>query len=77
MSRRFPCCGWRAKRGREAARLHACSTFLAGRLTFLGISEVVALALARTDGAPARDLDDLLDVDRATRLLADERLAVA
>jgi 1-deoxy-D-xylulose-5-phosphate reductoisomerase len=61
----------------NAANEVAVAAFLAGRLPFLGIAEVVAAALARTEGAPARDLDDLLDVDRSTRALADERLAVA
>jgi 1-deoxy-D-xylulose-5-phosphate reductoisomerase len=61
----------------NAANEVAVAAFLAGRLPFLAIADVVASALDRTDGAPARDLDDLLEVDRATRLLADERLAVA
>jgi 1-deoxy-D-xylulose-5-phosphate reductoisomerase len=61
----------------NAANEVAVAAFLGGRLPFLGIAEVVAAALARADGAPARDLDDLLDVDRSTRALADERLAVA
>ena len=54
MSRRSPCCGWRAKRGRKAARRPcvfnaanevAVAAFLDGRLPFLGIAEVVADAL--------------------------------
>ena len=61
----------------NAANEVAVAAFLAGRLPFLGIADVVGAALARTEGAPARDLDDLLDVDRSTRALADERLAVA
>ena len=55
----------------------AVAAFLAGRLPFLAIAEVVADALARADGAPARDLDDLLDADRTARAFADERLPVA
>jgi 1-deoxy-D-xylulose-5-phosphate reductoisomerase len=61
----------------NAANEVAVAAFLDGRLPFLGIAEVVADALARTDGARARDLDDLLEVDRSARAVADERLAVA
>jgi 1-deoxy-D-xylulose-5-phosphate reductoisomerase len=61
----------------NAANEVAVAAFLAGRLPFLGIAEVVADALGRADGAPARDLDDLLEADRAARALADERLPVA
>ena len=61
----------------NAANEVAVAAFLEGRLPFLGIADVVADALARTDGAPARDLDDLVEADRSARALADERLAVA
>jgi 1-deoxy-D-xylulose-5-phosphate reductoisomerase len=61
----------------NAANEVAVAAFLDRRLPFLGIAEVVADALERADGAPARDLDDLLEADRAARALADERLAVA
>jgi 1-deoxy-D-xylulose-5-phosphate reductoisomerase len=61
----------------NAANEVAVAAFLDGRLPFLGIAEVVADALARADGTAARDLDDLLEADRAARALADERLAVA
>jgi 1-deoxy-D-xylulose-5-phosphate reductoisomerase len=61
----------------NAANEVAVAAFLDGRLPFLGIAELVADALARADGAPARDLDDLVEVDRTARALADERLAVA
>jgi 1-deoxy-D-xylulose-5-phosphate reductoisomerase len=61
----------------NAANEVAVAAFLGGRLPFLGIAEVVADALARTDGSPARDLEELVDVDRAARAFADERLAVA
>jgi 1-deoxy-D-xylulose-5-phosphate reductoisomerase len=53
----------------NAANEVAVAAFLDGRLPFLGIAEVVADALAAADGAPARDLDDLLEVDRAARAL--------
>jgi len=61
----------------NAANEVAVAAFLEGRLPFLGIAEVVEDALARAEGAPVRDLDDLVEVDRRARALADERLAVA
>jgi 1-deoxy-D-xylulose-5-phosphate reductoisomerase len=61
----------------NAANEVAVAAFLSGRLPFLGIAEVVTDALERADGAPARDLPDLVEVDRRTRLLAGERLPVA
>ncbi|HSX21303.1 MAG TPA: 1-deoxy-D-xylulose-5-phosphate reductoisomerase, partial [Gaiellaceae bacterium] len=51
----------------NAANEVAVAAFLAGSLPFLGIPEVVAAALESADGAPARDLADLLDADRAAR----------
>jgi 1-deoxy-D-xylulose-5-phosphate reductoisomerase len=53
----------------NAANEAAVSAFLAGRLPFLGIADVVADALAAADGEPARDLADLLEADRAARAL--------
>jgi 1-deoxy-D-xylulose-5-phosphate reductoisomerase len=61
----------------NAANEVAVAAFLAGRLPFLGIAELVADALERTDGSPASDLEELVEVDRAARTFADERLAVA
>ena len=61
----------------NAANEIAVAAFLAGRLPFLGVAEVVTDALERADGAPARDLADLVEVDRRTRALAGERLPVA
>ncbi len=61
----------------NAANEVAVAAFLEGRLPFLAIADVVAEALARTEDAHARDLDDLLEADRSARALADERLAVA
>jgi 1-deoxy-D-xylulose-5-phosphate reductoisomerase len=61
----------------NAANEVAVAAFLAGRLPFLGIGEVVEDALGRADGSPARDLDDLLAADRRARSLADEGLPVA
>ncbi|HLX20944.1 MAG TPA: 1-deoxy-D-xylulose-5-phosphate reductoisomerase [Gaiellaceae bacterium] len=53
----------------NAANEVAVAAFLAGRLPFLEIADVVAEALERADGAPARDLADLVEVDRAARAI--------
>ena len=53
----------------NAANEVAVAAFLAGDLPFLDIAEVVAGALERADGAPARDLSDLVEADRAARAL--------
>lgn len=53
----------------NAANEAAVAAFLDGRLPFIEIAAVVADALARADGAPARDLDELLEVDRAARAI--------
>ena len=55
----------------------AVAAFLAGRLPFLGIAEVVGDALARATGSPARDVEDLLEADREARRLAEQGLPVA
>ncbi len=61
----------------NAANEVAVASFLAGRLPFLGIPAVVADVLARVDGAPARDLTDLIGADEVARRYAQEQLAVA
>jgi 1-deoxy-D-xylulose-5-phosphate reductoisomerase len=61
----------------NAANEVAVASFLAGRLPFLGIPAVVADVLARVDGAPARDLTDLVHADGVARRYAQEQLAVA
>jgi 1-deoxy-D-xylulose-5-phosphate reductoisomerase len=61
----------------NAANEVAVAAFLAGRLPFLGIAEVVADTLARADGAPPRDVEDLLEADRDARRLAEQGLPVA
>jgi 1-deoxy-D-xylulose-5-phosphate reductoisomerase len=53
----------------NAANEAAVAAFLDGRLPFLEIAAVVADALGRADGAPARDLADLMEVDRAARAI--------
>jgi 1-deoxy-D-xylulose-5-phosphate reductoisomerase len=61
----------------NAANEVAVAAFLAGRLPFLAIADVVGDALDRADTAAARDLDDLLEADRRARELAEEGLAVS
>jgi 1-deoxy-D-xylulose-5-phosphate reductoisomerase len=54
----------------NAANEVAVGAFLEGRLSFVEIASVVEEALAAADGAPASDLDDLIEVDAATRRVA-------
>jgi 1-deoxy-D-xylulose-5-phosphate reductoisomerase len=61
----------------NAANEVAVSAFLEGRLPFLGIAEVVEEALEQTDGAPARDVDELFEADAAARRIAERGMAVA
>jgi 1-deoxy-D-xylulose-5-phosphate reductoisomerase len=54
----------------NAANEVAVAAFLAGQVGFLDIAALVEGALERVDGTPARDLDDLREVDgRARRLV--------
>src|SRR5205085_5746761 len=66
----FPC-------SYNAANEVAVAAFLDGSLPFLAIAEVVADTLAAVDGAPARDLEDLVEADAAARALAQRTLAAA
>src|SRR6187200_3107547 len=62
-----------ARRAGESAGTHPCAynaanevavaAFLAGRLPFLGIAAAVEDVLAAVDGAPAHDLDELVEAD--------------
>jgi len=61
----------------NAANEVAVAAFLDGRLGFPEIAEVVAETLDAVDGAPARDLDDLVDADGQARRLAARRLQPA
>jgi len=61
----------------NAANEVAVAAFLAGKLSFLDIAEVVADALDAADGSPARDLDDLVAADAEARRHAEESLKVA
>jgi 1-deoxy-D-xylulose-5-phosphate reductoisomerase len=54
----------------NAANEVAVAAFLAGRLPFLGIAEVVAEALGAVDGAAAGDLDTLRAADAEARAVA-------
>jgi 1-deoxy-D-xylulose-5-phosphate reductoisomerase len=51
----------------NAANEVAVAAFLAGRIGFLDIAAHVESVLARTDGAPARDLAELGEADRRAR----------
>jgi 1-deoxy-D-xylulose-5-phosphate reductoisomerase len=53
----------------NAANEVGVEAFLDGRLPFLGIADAVEEALAASDGAPARDLNDLAEADAAARRL--------
>jgi len=58
----------------NAANEVAVAAFLAGRLRFLGIASIVEDILAAVDGAPAGDLDELIEADGEARRLAEEAL---
>ena len=51
----------------NAANEAAVQAFLEGRIRFLDIDGAVADVLARVDGAPARDVDELVEADRSPR----------
>jgi 1-deoxy-D-xylulose-5-phosphate reductoisomerase len=53
----------------NAANEVGVEAFLEGRLPFLGIADAVEEALAASDGAPARDLNELGEADAAARRL--------
>ena len=53
----------------NAANEVAVAAFLDGRLPFLGIADAVGDVLAAVDGAPARDLADLVEADAQARRL--------
>ncbi|MEO5575263.1 MAG: 1-deoxy-D-xylulose-5-phosphate reductoisomerase [Gaiellaceae bacterium] len=61
----------------NAANEVAVAAFLAGRLPFLGIAEVVEAALDAADGSAARDLAELVQADAEARLLAGRGVLVA
>ena len=51
----------------NAANEVAVAAFLDGRIGFLDIADAVEDVLARVDGAPARDLDELVEADARAR----------
>jgi 1-deoxy-D-xylulose-5-phosphate reductoisomerase len=61
----------------NAANEIAVAAFLDGRLKFTEIPNVVEDALAGCDGAPAHDIEELVDADARARELADGRIPVA
>ena len=61
----------------NAANEVAVAAFLAGRISFLEIAEMVERTLETVAGAPARDLDELTAADTAARLIAESALAPA
>jgi 1-deoxy-D-xylulose-5-phosphate reductoisomerase len=61
----------------NAANEVAVAAFLEGRLSFLGIADVVGEALESADGSPARDLEDLVAADEEARRLAQGTMKVA
>jgi 1-deoxy-D-xylulose-5-phosphate reductoisomerase len=61
----------------NAANEVAVAAFLAGRIPFLAIAELVERALGEVDGAPARDLADLVEADAAARRAAEGALVAA
>jgi 1-deoxy-D-xylulose-5-phosphate reductoisomerase len=77
LARRAGEAGGTAPAAYNAANEVAVAAFLEGRLPFLGIAEVVAAVLEAADGAPARDLADLVEADAAARRLAGRGVPVA
>jgi 1-deoxy-D-xylulose-5-phosphate reductoisomerase len=58
----------------NAANEVAVAAFLGGKLPFLGIAATVEETLSSVEGAPARDLDDLVEADAVARRLAEKEL---
>ena len=80
---RFPLLGFAREAGERggtypcafnAANEVAVHAFLDGRIGFLEIAALVEDALAAVDGAPARDLAELVQADLQARRLAERRL---
>ena len=64
----FPC-------AYNAANEVAVAAFLAGKLPFLGIADVVDETLSAVEGAPARDLGELVEADAAARRAAEQAVS--
>ncbi|MEZ5237162.1 MAG: 1-deoxy-D-xylulose-5-phosphate reductoisomerase [Acidimicrobiia bacterium] len=78
---RFPCLGlaYQASRtgGTAAAWLNGANeavvaAFLAGRIGWIDIAEVLKAVMDRHDGGKAQSVDDVVDADRTARRLAEE-----
>jgi 1-deoxy-D-xylulose-5-phosphate reductoisomerase len=61
----------------NAANEVAVDAFLGERVGFLDLPELVEDALAQAEGAPVRDLEELVEVDAEARRLTEGRLATA
>jgi 1-deoxy-D-xylulose-5-phosphate reductoisomerase len=61
----------------NAANEVAVAAFLEGRLPFLGIASAVEETIGAVDGAPARDLDDLVEADSEARSLTERKATPA
>jgi 1-deoxy-D-xylulose-5-phosphate reductoisomerase len=61
----------------NAANEVAVAAFLEGRLPFLGIAETVEATLASVEGAPARNLNELVETNAEARRLAERTAATA
>jgi 1-deoxy-D-xylulose-5-phosphate reductoisomerase len=61
----------------NAANEVAVAAFLEGRLPFLGIADVVEETLEQASGAPAGDLDELVEADTEARRIAERGMALA
>jgi 1-deoxy-D-xylulose-5-phosphate reductoisomerase len=61
----------------NAANETAVASFLAGQVRFTEIAVMVEDALSRSDCAAPTSIDDVLEIDRATRLLVESRMATS
>ena len=79
----FPCLGLAYAAGRiggtapawlNAANEVAVDAFLGGRISWLGIAEVIEATLERHDGAPAESIDAVTTADATARRIAADLL---
>jgi len=61
----------------NAANEIAVGAFLEGRLPFLGIADVVEETLEQSIGAPASDIEELIEADTQARTIAERGMALA
>jgi 1-deoxy-D-xylulose-5-phosphate reductoisomerase len=59
----------------NAANEEAVAAFLKGRIGFLEIAETVEAVMARTAASPPRSIADIIDIDRESRALAQNRMS--